>query len=411
MEARLSKKALISWCLYDFANSSYAAVILAVVFQVYYIEYIVGNVNGLGDLWWGRAISTSMLIISLGAPFLGGIADFAGWRKQFLMLFTFLCAGSVLGFCLLEPGAVLLGFFLIVLANIGMEGGVVFYNSFLPRIVPSEFQGRVSGWGFAVGYAGSIVSLLIALPLAKAGYFNLVWLMVALFFVLFSIPSFLFLPRDELTRVTPLYAGKLGIARTYRCFSEMWKSKEIKRFLLAYLLYEDGINTVIVFSASFASSTLGFTHSELIILFLVIQLTALTGAFALSKPTDEWGPKKVVILSLILWSSVSSLAFFVYDKVHFWIIAVIAGIGLGSVQAATRALFARFIPGGREAEYFGVYALVGKTSAIIGPLVFGHLSATFGSQRPAIFSVTLFFVLGLVILLPLKVGSKTYEKG
>ncbi|MCX7817171.1 MAG: MFS transporter [Syntrophales bacterium] len=406
MDEKLSKRTLISWCLYDFANSSYAAVILAVVFQVYYIENIVGNANGSGDLWWGRAISTSMFIISLISPFLGGIADFAGWRKQFLILFTLICAGSVVGFSFLTPGAVLLGFVLIVLANIGMEGGVVFYNSFLPRIASTEFQGRISGWGFAVGYAGSIVSLLLALPLAKAGYFNVVWLMVAAFFVLFSIPSFLFLPQDTRTQFSPLYAGRLGVIKTYTTLSEMWKSRDIRRFFLAYLLYEDGVNTVIVFSASFASATFSFTHQELIVLFLLIQVTALIGALALSRPTDEWGPKKVVILSLILWSSVSSLAYFVYDKAHFWILAVVAGMGLGSVQSATRALFARFVPEGKEAEYFGVYSLVGKTSAIIGPLLFGYLSATFGSQRPAILSVTLFFLLGLIILFPLKTVEK-----
>jgi len=159
----MNRKQILSWCLFDFANSSYSAVIAAVVFQVFYINRIVGNESGRGDLWWGAAISTSMLAVALSSPFLGGIADHAGLRKRMLGVYTSICIIAVACFPLLRPGEALLGFVLIVLANIGMEGGLVFYNSFLPRIAPADHHGRVSGWGFGVGYAGSILSLLIAL--------------------------------------------------------------------------------------------------------------------------------------------------------------------------------------------------------------------------------------------------------
>src|SRR5512142_837738 len=178
----MNKKQIASWCLFDFANSSYSAVIAAVVFQVYYINAIVGNSEGRGDLWWGRAISLSMLVVSLSSPFLGGIADYAGLRTKLLFLYTFACIAAVSGFSFLAPGTVALGFALIVLANIGMEGGLVFYNSFLPRIAPGEFQGRISSWDFSTGYAGSIISLLIALPLASAGRYEVTWVMTAAFF-------------------------------------------------------------------------------------------------------------------------------------------------------------------------------------------------------------------------------------
>ncbi len=395
----MNKKQILSWCLFDFANSSYAAVIAAVIFPVYYAGVIVGNSHGEGDLWWGRAISASMLFTAVTSPFLGGIADYSGARKRLLAAYTLLCVAAVTGFSLLSPGAVGAGFFLIVLANIGMEGGLVFYNSFLPQIAPQDHQGRISSWGFGTGYAGSICSLLIALPLVKAGNFKLAWIATAAFFAVFSLPAFLFLPGDNNDRSRSfLNAGRHGTAQAWKTVKELWRKKEPRRFLLAYLFYEDGVNTVIVFSSIFAATTLGFGSAELVGLYLVVQITALIGAFLLAKPTDIWGPKKVVLLSLILWTLVAVIAYFVQSKHQFWVVACIAGIGLGTVQAGTRAFFAQFIPKGSEAEYFGVYSLVGKTSAVFGPLVFGGVSSVFGSQRPAILSVAAFFILGLILL-------------
>jgi len=401
----LNRRQVASWCLFDFANSSYSAVIAAVVFQVFYINRIVGNGNGQGDLWWGRAISASMLFVSLTSPFLGGIADYAGLRKRLLGAYTALCVGAVAAFALLPPGAALAGFALIVLANVGMEGGQVFYNSFLPQVAPPDRRGRVSGWGYGVGYAGSIVSLLIALPLAQAGRFEAIWLMVAGFFALFSLPAFLFLPRDRRSGLPALEAGRRGLASAVGTLRELWGRREARRFLLAYLVYEDGVNTVIVFSSSLAATTFGFGQGELIALYLVVQVTALAGAFALAKPTDTWGPKRVVSLSLLLWAAVAVSAYLVQGKAAFWMVACTAGLGLGSVQAGTRAFYSQFIPAGKEAEYFGVYSLVGKTSAVIGPLVFGQVSAALGSQRPAILSIVLFFAAGLALLTRVRGGG------
>ena len=394
----MNKKQIISWCLFDFANSSYSAVIAAVIFPVYYAGVIVGNGAGAGDLWWGRAISVSMLFIALTSPFLGGIADYAGLRKRLLAMYTGLCVLAVSGFSLLSSGAVLMGFMLIVLANIGMEGGLVFYNSFLPRIAPGDHQGRVSSWGFSVGYAGSICALLIALPLVKSGRYEIAWIATAAFFALFSLPAFLFLPGDPPSGLPAWQAGARGAAQAWKTIKKLWERKEPRKFLIAYLFYEDGVNTVIVFSSLFAAKTLGFSTSELVGLYLTVQVTALVGAFLLAKPTDLWGPKKVVMVSLLLWTFVAIIAYFVQTKLQFWSVACIAGLGLGTVQAGTRAFFTQFVPPGGEAEYFGVYSLVGKSSAILGPLVFGAVSSSFGSQRPAILSVASFFILGLFLL-------------
>jgi UMF1 family MFS transporter len=392
------RRQIISWCLFDFANSSYSAVISAVIFPVYFVSVIAGVANGQGDLWWGRAISLSMAFVAITSPFLGGIADYSGKRKRLLFFYTFLCILAVSSFSLLHKNMLLEGFILIVFANIGMEGGLVFYNSFLPEITGKEYQGRVSAWGYAVGYAGSILSLLIALPLLKTEHYNETWFMVSVFFLIFSLPAFFWLPHDRKNGMPVFVAAVKGGRYSLNTMKEILKNRQIKRFMLAYFIYEDGVNTIIVFSSIFASTTLKFDARELILLYIIVQVTALTGAFIMAKPIDIWGPKKVLTLSLFTWSFVSIIAFFVVSKMHFWILASVAGLGLGTVQASSRAFFTQFIPIDHESEYFGMYSLAGKSSAIMGPLLFGTISSVFGSQRPAILAVSVFFISGLLII-------------
>jgi UMF1 family MFS transporter len=375
------RKEVFSWCLYDFANSTYSAVIAAVIFPVYYTGYIVGNDGGLGDLWWGRSISASMLFVALTSPALGGIADYAGLRKRFMLAFTMLCVVSVALLGTLHKGMVIEGFLLILLANIGMEGGMVFYNSYLPGIAPRHLQGRVSSWGFGTGYAGSMISLLIAIPMVKSGLYAPTWVMVSVLFAAFSVPAFMYLPPDE--KGMRIYGSVTkGFAFTISTLKRIFRDREARKFLIGYLIYADGVSTVIVFSSVFAATTLGFETGELIILYIVVQATALAGAFAMARPVDYWGPKKVVSISLVMWFLVCFTAYFITQKGQFWAVATLAGLSLGTVQAASRAFFTQFIPKGHESEYFGVYSLAGKSSAVIGPLLFGAISSQLGSQRP-----------------------------
>jgi MFS transporter, UMF1 family len=226
---QVSRRQIISWCLFDFANSSYSAVISAVVFPVYFVSAIAGGTTGQGDLWWGRAISLSMAFVAITSPFLGGIADYSGKRKRLLFFYTFLCILAVSSFSLLHKGMLLEGVILIVLANIGMEGGLVFYNSFLPEITRAEYQGRVSAWGYAVGYAGSILSLLIALPLLKNGRYDETWLMVSTFFLIFSLPAFLWLPHDRKSGLSVLAAAVRGGHYSLNTMKEMLKNRQTGR--------------------------------------------------------------------------------------------------------------------------------------------------------------------------------------
>jgi UMF1 family MFS transporter len=294
---------------------------------------------------------------------------------------------------------VLWGFCLAVLANIGFEGALVYYNAYLPEIAPRNRRGLVSGMGYALGYAGSAVGLLIALPLVKRELFGWTWIMVAAFFVAFALPSLVGLPPDRPGRRTVLEAARHGVVGFRRLIADVLRVKPLRRFLIAYFVYIDGVNTTVYFSALFAATTLGFAQDELILLFLGIQVSALLGAVGLARPTDSWGPKRVVGLTLVFWTAIAVAAFFVDSKPAFCAIALLAGVGLGAVQAASRALMAALIPPGKEAEMFGFYAFCGKSSSVIGPLIFGVVSYAFGgNQRLAVLTVALFFVVGLVLL-------------
>ncbi len=395
----MNRKHIAAWAMYDFANSVYPAVITATVFGVYFANVIVGNETGLGDSWWGWVGSISVLFVAVSSPLMGAIADRAGIRKQLMMLYTLVCVVAVASFGLLEPGMIWTGFFLAVVANIGFEGALVFYNAYLPEIAPREKQGRVSGIGFGVGYAGSAVGLGLALPLVQAEAWSALWLMVAGFFFLFSLPAFISLPDDRGQGDTVLQAAKHGITGFSQILGEVWAEKELRRFLIAFFVYIDGVLTVIWFASIFASNTLGFEGTELILLFLVVQISALAGAFALARPTDRWGPRRVITLSLASWFVLGILAFFVQTKGQFWGIALLAGFNLGSIQAASRSYMAALIPAGKEAEMFGFYAMCGKASSILGPVVFGQVSLiTGGNQRLAILAITAFFLVGGVLL-------------
>ena len=402
-----STNRILSWCLYDFGNSAYSAVIVTAVFAPYYTTTIVGNETGLGDLWWGRAISLSMLFVAVTSPYLGGLADMGGLRKPLWIIYTWLSILMVVSFIWLEPGMILIGFMMLTLANIGMEGGLVFYNAYLPQIAPPSRQGRVSGWGFAVGYAGSIVALLAALPFVDPFRGDPIWLLVAVQFAIFSVPAFVSLPGATGNNLGFIRAASRGFETTRMLIRRLWARRQARRFLLSYLFYQDGVMTVLIFSSVFAATTLGMDTGQLVMLFLVVQFSALAGAVLMAKPTDTWGPKNVVMASLCLWCGVVVAAYFVQTQTQYWLIAIVAGLGLGSVQAASRAFFARFIPPGEETQYFGLYAMVGKSAAIIGPIVFGELSHLFGSQRPAVLSVAAFFIIGLILVSGVKVDQAT----
>lgn len=401
----------MAWTLYDFANSAFAAIVLATIFPVYYAQGVVGAEGGRGDLMWTLAVSVSMAIVALASPVLGGIADHAGVRKPFFVGLTVVAVTATALLATVGPGMVAWGFVLVVAAIVTFEAAFVFYNSYLPRIVAPQRVGRVSAAGFAVGYAGSVVAFVVAFPFVRAEAYWASFLTTAAQFGLFALPAFFVLP-DDPRPATPLTrAVARGVGDTLRTLREIVRHperREVRRFLLAYFVYEDGVNTVITVSAVFAAGTLGFAFTEIIGLFLVVQVTALVGAWAWGSPTDRRGPRFVVTAMLLQWAVVTLAAFFVTAKWQFWVVAVLAGSGLGAIQAASRTFMATLVPPEREAEFFGFYSLVGKTGAIGGPLVFGGVSWLLGgNQRAAILAVGLFFLVGLALLRRVSAGGPT----
>jgi UMF1 family MFS transporter len=403
----LNRPVVASWCLYDFANSFYV-VLPAVVWQIYYQKVIVGNEQGQGDLWWGRIISFSMLLVALTSPMMGAIADYAGQRKRLLLAYTFACVGAVALYGTVQPGMILWGFLLTLVSYVAFEGGLVFYNAYLPEIAPREYQGRVSGWGFGTGYAGSALGLLGALVFVQMKMYAAAWLFIAGAFLLFALPAFFWLPADAPAQMGPLAAARGGILQSWQTFREILRLPALRGFLLAYFFFEDGVNTVTYFAAGFASKTLGFTDVESIYLFLVVQLSALAGAFLWARPTDHWGPRRVLLILLVQWSLVVTGAYFVQTKAQFFGVAVLAGSGLGAVQAGSRAFMATLVPKGREGDFFGFFSLCGKSAAFIGPQIFGQVShATGGNQRLAILTVMVLFIVGGILLRRVPAGGPT----
>ncbi|HXH83086.1 MAG TPA: MFS transporter [Candidatus Tectomicrobia bacterium] len=402
---------IAAWTLYDFANSAVAAIVVSTIYPRYYAEAVVGNAEGRGDLLWGLLTSTTMVLVALSSPVLGGIADHAGVRKPFFVGFSTVSVVACALLATVGPGMLAWGFFLGVTTLVAFEAAFVYYNAYLPRIAPPTALGRVSAAGFAVGYAGSIVAFLAAIPSAMAEAYWVAFLTTAAQFGLFALPAFVAMPADARAAVPLAAAMRRGVGDTLDTLREILTAPErrqMKRFLLAYLVYEDGVNTVVAFAAIFAGKTLGFTFTETLALFMLVQVTALLGAAAWARPADVRGPKLVVRTTLVQWVLVTVLAFFVTEKWQFWVVAVLAGTGLGAIQAASRTFMATLVPPGREAQFFGFYSLVGKTGAVMGPLVFGGVSWLLaGNQRAAILAVGLFFAGGLVLLGRVRAGGPT----
>jgi UMF1 family MFS transporter len=406
-----ARRTIHAWMVYDFANSAFAAIVQATVFPAYYANVVVGNADGRGDFWWGALVSLSMVLVAVLSPLLGGIADHAGLRKPFFVSLTLSTVVLTALLATVGPGMVLTGFILGVAGLVSYEAALVYYNSYLPVLAPPGELGRVSARGFAAGYAGSIVAFLAAWPFAASARYGGCFLVAAALFAVFSLPAFLGLPADRVASMPLKAALARGVTETLATLREILTRPDrtqMRRFLLAYLVYEDGVNTVISFSAVFAATTLGFSFTEIIALFVVVQVTALAGSAVWAGPTDAYGPRRVIALTLVQWALVTLLAFFVTAKWEFWVVGVIAGLGLGAIQAASRTLMATLVPAGREAEFFGFYALVGKTGAVLGPLVFGLVSrAMHGNQRAAIIAVGSFFVIGLALLSRVSAGGPT----
>jgi UMF1 family MFS transporter len=395
---------ILAWTFFDFANTAFSVVIVTVVFSRYFTHHVAG-----GQRWlWGLAVSLSMILAAALSPPLGAIADFSRNRKRFLLLFTLASVGATALLFFVRDGMIITGMLLFIMANVGFEGGLVFYDAFLPGITSRNSYGRVSGYGFAMGYLGALAVLLIVglllPPASDPAYLVHVrfsFVVAAAFFLVFSLPLFLTVHEPPLEGKPPAAVFREGMRRAARTFQSLFVRREypsVARFLIAFFIYNDGILTVIAFAAIFAEQTLRMDDAAIILFFAIVQTSAVAGSLLFGVITDKIGPKKTITITLYLWTAIAIGAYFVNGVGVFYAVALAAGVAIGSSQSASRSMMALLTPRAREAEFFGFYdGLCGKASAVIGPLVYGVV-ADLSSERVAALVISLFFLTGLVIL-------------
>lgn len=419
------------WSLFDFANTSYSIVVVTFLYAVYFKQTIVEG-KAVGDFYWSIGTSISMLITAIISPILGAIADYSAGKKRFLLFFTLTCIISTSLLYFINRGDIFLGLTLFIIANVGFEAGLVFYDAFLPEITAPKNYGRVSGYGFAMGYLGSLTTLLMVYPFIKAQMIKETFPFSALVFLIFAIPIFIFLKdnRKQIERKETYI--KIGVSRVFNTISNLKNYKNLSVFLLAFFFYIEGVNTVIFFSGNYASTTLHFTFEELIIFFLIVQTTAILGSLVFGFIADSSGQKKALVISLVIWIFTIFLAFATSDKNNFvikavsnffdadkekvtrfsfYLVGLFAGSVMGATQSTSRSLMSRLTPFDRKTEFFGFYSLFGKSSAILGPLVFGFVSYISGKQRYAILTICIFFLVGLGVLSFVKDDTKEIMPG
>ncbi len=405
----VTRREIFGWCMYDVADSSFTTVIVTAVFALYFGTIVVGDASR-ADFLWGLAASVSEIAVAIAAPVLGAIADFSGSRKKFLAA----CAAMIVLFTaalwFVGPGMAALGLTLYIAANIGFAGGGIFIDSFLPGISNAGNAGRISGLKWAMGYAGGLVSLALCYPLAKNIVENptpaqlasarLVPVVIAVYYAVAVIPTFLFL--RERSRPQPLPPGQGYLTVGFRQLADTLRNvrryRELVKLMIAFLVYNDGVVTVIYFAARYAKETIGFTADEVTLLFLAMNVVAVVGALSFGWLADRIGQKRTILLALAIWVAAVVLAYFSHAKTSFYVVATLAGIGMGSCQSVTRSLVALFTPKEHAAQFYGFLGVAGKALAFLGPLVFGTLSRATGSQRPAILAIGAFFVVGMVLL-------------
>lgn len=399
-----SRSRIFSWTLFDFGNTAFSVIMVTVIFPRYFIGQLAG-----GHLWqWGLAVSISMLLTAILAPPLGAVADYSRSRKRYLLLFTVASVICTALMFFVTEGMIVAAIILFVIANIGFEGGIVFYDSFLPGLTTRKSYGRVSGYGFAMGYLGSLAILLIVsqfLPGTDDPSYLLsvrtTFVIAAAFFMIFSIPLFLNVPEPPVTGPPPPSLIRAGMRRAAGTFKSLFiehQHPSLARFLIAFFLYNDGVLTVIAFAAVFAEKVLAMSDTEIIGFFAVVQTSAVVGSILFGIITDKIGPKKTITITLLLWIAIVIGAYFVKDSTQFYLVALAAGVATGSSQSSSRSMMALLTPKNREAEFFGFYdGLCGKASAVIGPLVYGIIADLTG-ERIAALAIGVFFVVGVVLL-------------
>ncbi len=421
VDRRSPRRERWGWYLYDFGNSAYAAVVLLAVYSAYFKGQVVGGPEG--SRLWGLSVGVAMFVVAITSPVLGAIADFSGAKKRFLFFFTALAVTFCALLFFVQEGDWFIGMLFFILAEIGYRSAQVFYNALLPDVTGPEDMGRVSGNGWAIGSMGGILCLLIVLiPIVLTGSDPLVVRLslafTALFFAAFALPALFWV--QERTDPQPLPSGKNYLSIAFQRLTEtartIKKFKEFVKFIIAFQVYKHGVYIVLNFAAILGAVFFGMEQQELIVFMIIVQVASVAGAYLFGLLADAFGAKKALIISLVLMILPVTWLYFSRSRLEFYVIGAAAGFSLTGIQSVSRTAVGIFTPPDKSAEFYGFFAMTGRTSSFIGPALFGLLVgwttewyenvhrmgpilAEEAGHRLALMSVVAFLTIGLLLLL------------
>ncbi len=405
-------KKILNFALYDFANSAFTTIIITFIFSTYFAKQIAPN-PVLGQSYWGWAIGTTGILVAIIGPILGSYADKKNFTEFFIKLFTVICISLTTLLWFSKPSEKYLLFTLIIVAsaNFFYELSLIFYNSILKRISKTSDLGKSSGFSFALGYIGGILILIICvkifidndvLPfgLSKENSENIraTSIVVAVWYLIFSIPFLLSLKKKINNKIEPSSDNIKKIKDL------IWNNglNNLGKFLIARMLYADGLNAIIVMGGIFAVGVFNLEIKDLLILSILMNVTAFIGAIVGGYTNDKFSSKSVIIFSLLGLIISSSIILFVKSQLFFLIFAAINGFFIGPIQSASRVFITKSIDENNQASGFGLFALSGKLTSFIGPLLVSTITYISGSQRIGFSSAIILLLIGLLILLKVK---------
>ncbi len=395
-----NKKEVISWSFYDFANQPFSTIIVTFIYGAFFTSVIASD-EKTGTLLWTNGIAITAIIVSILSPILGALADKAGYRKFFLISFTWICAVFSILLYFPQSGDVFFALSLFVIANIAFELGTVFCNSYLQDLADEKNSGKISGFSWGLGFVGGLLALFLSFSLFELDSSGIrgINILVGVWFLIFSIPTFLFVKdrkKDKLTKKHFLDS----FASIRITFKEVVKYRTIMKFLIARLFFNDGLITIFSLGGIYAIGTLDFSIPEVMTLGIVLNISAAIGSFIFGYLEDKIGVKEVINLSLVVLVFSTLLAFiapyFIFQKEIFWVAGVLIGLMVGPNQSCSRSLMAKLTPKEKKNEFFGFFALTGKATSFLGPILFGIITFNF-SQQVALWVVIFLFLIGLIL--------------
>lgn len=410
------KGEIFSWAMYDFANSAYTTIVATTIFNPFFVKVVAGEGSGLppgmGTLLLTLSISISSLAIVASAPVIGSIADAYANKKRILFLATVVCVACTALLSLVGKGAYVLGLILLLISNFAYGTAEDLVAAFLPELAAREDMGRVSAFGWTIGYLGGLITLGLCLVyvsyaksklgLSSEAYVPVTMLITAGFYAIGAAPTFLFL--RERNKPDPSVIGRkliqLGFERLQKTLAQAMHYQDLFRFLISLLVFSCGTTTVISLASVYAEQVMGFGTEDLLKMIFVVNVTAAVGAFSIGFVQDKIGSVRTLTIALCLWIVATGGAYFCTSRELFWVLANLIGLAMGASGSAGRALVGLFSPPGRSGEFFGLWGLAGKLAAAIGPLTYGLVTQlTHNNHRIALLSSTSFFAIGLMLLL------------